>query len=102
MEHLYQAFVELLPDLWRAVPAAVLALLAFGFRRMAARFLGVFTSIEELRAVMKEHLIRADASFKANDDVHKTIVEGMNERFSRLERLLEEQNRRIDSLTRGS
>lgn len=98
--------VELvLPDLWRALPAAVLALLAFGFRRMARRFLGLFEKLDQVENKLDDHLTEAEVNFKQNDETHRSIVKMIedhsrqsSEGSSRIERALEAQARRIDEL----
>ena len=94
-----------LPDLWRALPAAVLALLAFGFRRMARRFLGLFERMELISHKVDEHLTEARAGFQANDETHKSIINMVDghcrrsaEDMARIERAIEAQARRIDDL----
>ena len=96
-----------LPDLWKAIPAAVLALLAFGFRRMAARFLGVFARIESLDQKVSKHIDDANVSFRLNDQTHASIVGSLaehnarsSETSARLERAIEAQTRRIDEIAR--
>ena len=96
--HLESLLTLVVPELWRAVPAGVLALVAFGFRRLTKRFLGIFTSIERLNDTMREHLLRSEMSFKANDEAHKTIITSLTDRLARIEHLVEEQSRRIDTI----
>ncbi len=94
-----------LPDLWRALPAAVLALLAFGFRRMARRFLGLFERIEVVEHKVDLHLEEARLGFQRNEETHKAIIAMVedhmrrsSEESSRAERAVEAQARRIDEL----
>lgn len=105
--HAVEALKIIVPDLWRAVPAAVLALLAFGFRRMAARFLGLFERIEQLDSKVSKHIDDANVSFRLNDQTHASFVAALaehnarsSESIARVERALEAQSRRIDEIVR--
>ena len=94
-----------IPDLWKAIPAAVLGLLAFGFRRMAARFLGLFARLEAIDTKVSKHLDEAVLSFRINDQTHAAIISSLadhaarsSEATARIERTIEAQTRRLDEI----
>ncbi len=105
--HAVEALKIIVPDLWKAIPATVLALLAFGFRRMAARFLGIFERIEHLDGKVSKHIDEANVSFRLNDQTHASIISSLAdhsarsaESIARVERAVEAQSRRIDEVVR--
>lgn len=103
---LYRLVELVVPDLWRALPAAVLALLAFGFRRMARRFLGLFEKLDQVENKLDDHLSESGMIVKQNEEAHRNIVKMIEdharesmEGSARVERALEAQARRIDDLS---
>lgn len=79
-----------LQDLWRTLPAVVIALLSFGFRRMTTRILGLFEQVREL-----------DSRVTLASEVAREQREALYERLDHLEQALAEHTRRIDMLHGG-
>lgn len=79
-----------LQDLWRTLPAVVIALLSFGFRRMTTRILGLFEQVREL-----------DARVTLASELAREQREALYERMEHLESALAEHTRRIDLLHSG-
>lgn len=82
--------------LWRVLPALVIALLTFSFKRLTARVLGVF---EQTKAVQEDV-----ADLKKQIQMQSELALEQNalksERLARIEATLAEQTRRIDALAR--
>lgn len=96
---------HILPDSWKAIPAAVLALLAFGFRRMTARLLGLFARIEDMDGKMTRHMADTAVSFRLNEQARVGFTTALADHSARstqaterVERALETQARRIDDI----
>lgn len=83
-----------MPDVWKGIPATVLALLAFGLRRMAMRFLGVFQTLEALREGLKEHVEHNEEAWKRNEEAHLSI----NKSIEKIDNTVRDQSRRVDDL----
>jgi len=100
-----QFITMVLPELWRAIPAFVLALLAFGFRRVTAGILGVFDRVDTIERKVDVHVENAGANFRANETQHAAFAAALVDTsarsdagLSRVERAIEAQTRRVDEL----
>jgi hypothetical protein len=78
-------------NLWKLLPAVVIALVSFGFKRLTSRVLGVFEQVKELDETMKVEAARAQEQRVAHSS-----------RLDRIEKSLDHQARRIDALHRGA
>lgn len=82
--------------LWGILPALVIALVTFSFKRLTARVLGVF---EQTKAVQEDV-----GDLKKQFEMQATLAQEQRsvgaERLARIEATLAEQTRRIDAIAR--
>lgn len=94
-----------LPDLWRAIPAAVLALLVFGLKRSAVRVAGVFAKLDEIESTLDQSAAEAVVASRLIEAAHQSLSSTVVEHAAqarddraRIERALDVQGRRIDAI----
>lgn len=96
--HIYALMIALLPELWKALPAVIVGLMAFGFKRITTRILGVFEGVKALEAQAQLHAVKGEAAHVANEEAHRFMIAQFAERMARMEHTIDEQARRQDAL----